>query len=157
ASYASAIHIWDLRAIRARLKEMNLDWQWPEFPPQATEHPAAGPRTIEVLPADRAGSALARERRAQQDIAYWRRQVEADPDSASACNELAWRYLTAPEALRNMEAALPLAERAVRLATGNADYRNTLGVAYYRAGRYREAAEVLRPNLLGQSDTSLAL
>src|SRR5262249_5157980 len=114
ASYASAIHIWDLRAIRARLKEMNLDWQWPEFPPQATEHPAAGPRTIEVLPADRAGSALARERRAQQDIAYWRRQVEADPDSASACNELAWRYLTAPEALRNMEAALPLAERAVR-------------------------------------------
>jgi serine/threonine protein kinase/WD40 repeat protein len=31
--YASAIHIWDLRAIRARLKEMNLDWDWPEFPP----------------------------------------------------------------------------------------------------------------------------
>jgi WD40 repeat protein/tRNA A-37 threonylcarbamoyl transferase component Bud32 len=26
SSYASAIHIWDLQAIRARLKEMNLDW-----------------------------------------------------------------------------------------------------------------------------------
>jgi serine/threonine protein kinase/WD40 repeat protein len=33
ARYANAIHVWDLRAIRARLKEMNLDWDWPEFPP----------------------------------------------------------------------------------------------------------------------------
>ena len=39
ASYASAIHIWDLRAIRARLKDMNLDWDWPEFPPAATGDP----------------------------------------------------------------------------------------------------------------------
>ena len=31
--HACAIHIWDLRAIRRRLKEMNLDWDWPEFPP----------------------------------------------------------------------------------------------------------------------------
>jgi tetratricopeptide (TPR) repeat protein len=40
-----------------------------------------------------------------------------------------------------------LAEKAVRLDSGKADYRNTLGVAYYRAGRYREAVEVLRVNL----------
>jgi serine/threonine protein kinase/WD40 repeat protein len=33
AKYASAIHVWDLRAIRTRLKHMNLDWDWPEFPP----------------------------------------------------------------------------------------------------------------------------
>jgi hypothetical protein len=31
ARYAGAIHRWDLRAIRARLKTMNLDWNWPEF------------------------------------------------------------------------------------------------------------------------------
>jgi WD40 repeat protein len=31
ARYASAIHRWDLRAIRTRLKAMNLDWDWPEF------------------------------------------------------------------------------------------------------------------------------
>jgi len=37
ASNAGAIHRWDLRAIRARLKAMNLDWDWPEFsaPPPA--------------------------------------------------------------------------------------------------------------------------
>jgi WD40 repeat protein len=50
AKYASAIHVWDLRAIRARLKDMNLDWDWPEFPPVPTG--AAAPVTLEVLPGD---------------------------------------------------------------------------------------------------------
>lgn len=31
ARYAGAIHRWDLRAIRERLKTMNLDWDWPEY------------------------------------------------------------------------------------------------------------------------------
>ena len=73
ASYASAIHIWDLRAIRTRLKEMNLDWDWPEFPPAATGNMAAGPVTIEVLPGDLAGPALTREQRARRDIERYRR------------------------------------------------------------------------------------
>ena len=30
--YAKTIHVWDLRRIRARLKAMELDWAWPEFP-----------------------------------------------------------------------------------------------------------------------------
>jgi WD40 repeat protein len=34
STYSKAIHIWDLRAIRRRLKLMNLDWDWPEFPPE---------------------------------------------------------------------------------------------------------------------------
>src|SRR5262249_7818371 len=82
--------------------------------------------------------------------------VEANRDSANACNELAWAYLTAPEALRDAEAAVTLAEDAVRLESGSAYFRNTLGVAYYRAGRYREAVEALRPNLQGQEGRTLA-
>jgi WD40 repeat protein len=35
AGYAKAVHVWDLRAIRQRLKGMGLDWNWPEFPPAA--------------------------------------------------------------------------------------------------------------------------
>jgi serine/threonine protein kinase/WD40 repeat protein len=31
--YAAAIHLWDLRAMRSRLKTIGLDWDWPEFPP----------------------------------------------------------------------------------------------------------------------------
>ena len=33
ARYAGAIHRWDLRHIRTRLKTMGLDWDWPAFPP----------------------------------------------------------------------------------------------------------------------------
>jgi hypothetical protein len=36
ARYAGAIHRWDLRAIRTRLKAMNLDWDWPNFPAPAS-------------------------------------------------------------------------------------------------------------------------
>jgi serine/threonine protein kinase/WD40 repeat protein len=49
ASYASAVHIWDLRAIRTRLKAMNLDWDWPEFPAAPTGTPAATPMKVEIL------------------------------------------------------------------------------------------------------------
>jgi serine/threonine protein kinase/WD40 repeat protein len=155
ANYASAIHLWDLRAIQTRLKEMNLDRDWPGFPPAPTGKLAA-PVTIEVVPGDLAQRALTREQRARQDIERARREVEANPDAARACNDLAWAYLTAPEALRDVEAAVPLAEKAVRLASGSAAYLNTLGVAYYRAGRYREAVEVLRPNVENQEDRALA-
>jgi WD40 repeat protein len=155
AKYASAIHVWDLRAIRARLKAMNLDWDWPEFPPAPAE-PAAAPLTIEGLPGDPSDFTLTREQRARRDIERYRRELEANPNSASAYNELAWAYLAAPEALRDVRAAVPLAEKAVRLAPKPATYRNTLGVAYYRAGRYREAVEVLRRNVEEEADWALA-
>jgi serine/threonine protein kinase/WD40 repeat protein len=157
ATYARAIHVWDLRAIRARLKAMDLDWDWPEFPPAATRNPGTDLLSIEVHPADETGLGSARERRARKDIEHWRRRVDAEPDSADACNALAWTLLTAPEALRNSDAALPLAENAARREPASPDIRNTLGLAYYRAGRYREAAEALRPNLQGQEDASLTL
>jgi serine/threonine protein kinase/WD40 repeat protein len=32
--FAHVIHVWDLHSIRAQLKAMGLDWDWPEFPPE---------------------------------------------------------------------------------------------------------------------------
>jgi hypothetical protein len=153
--YASAIHVWDLRAIRARLKEMNLDWDWPPFPPAPAGEPAAAPLTVAVLPGD-PPPALTREQRARQAIERARRAVEAKPDAAWAYNDLAWAYLTAPGALRDVGAAVHLAEKAVRLEPQSALYGNTLGVAYYRAGRYREAVAALRPDVEEQADWALA-
>jgi serine/threonine protein kinase/WD40 repeat protein len=152
---ASAVHVWDLRAIRRRLKAMNLDWDWPEFPPAPAGKPAE-PLTVELLPGDLDPAALTPEQRSQRAIERSRRDVEANPNVARACNGLAWDYLTAPEALRDVGAALPLAEKAVRLAPNVAVFRNTLGLAYYRTGRYREAVEVLRPNVETQEDWALA-
>jgi serine/threonine protein kinase/WD40 repeat protein len=156
APYAKAIHVWDLRAIRQRLKVMGLDWDWPEFPPVDRQAQATELAKVEVLPGDLAKPILTREHRARQAIDQYRLEVKAAPDNPRACNDLAWSYLTAPAALRDVKAALPLAEKAVRLAAGNALYRNTLGVAYYRAGRYREAVEMLQPNLDKQDDQGLA-
>jgi tetratricopeptide (TPR) repeat protein len=155
ARFAGAIHVWDLRAIRAGLKAMNLDWDWPEFPPAGTGDGAPGPLTIEAPPADGARLARAREQKARQAIERSRREFEANPGAARACNGLAWAYLMAPQALRDAKAAVPLAEKAVRLEPENPGYRNTLGVAYYRAGRYREAIEALRPNLEHQENWAL--
>jgi WD40 repeat protein len=146
-AYSNAIHVWDLRTVRERLKEMNLDWDWPEFPPDSAEPPNIEAVTIDAFPGDQAR---------QREIERWRRAVELEPDSAYACNNLAWAYLTAPEAMRDVKAAVPLAEKALRRAPGNAAYRNTLGVALYRAGRYREAAEALRANVQGKDDRYLA-
>jgi WD40 repeat protein len=52
ARYAGAIHRWDLRAIRIRLKTMNLDWDWPEFsttPPETTFSKNHRPLRVQVV------------------------------------------------------------------------------------------------------------
>ncbi len=150
---AGAIHVWDLRAIRTQLQDMNLDWDWPAFAPAAGK-PAA-PVSVEVELGDLA-NASTRAYRARQAIERYRRIVKEDPNTAWACNALAWAYLTAPAALRDVKAAVPLAEKAVQLSPKDLNFRNTLGVAYYRAGRYREAAAVLRANVEKQEDGVLA-
>ena len=48
SQFAGAIHRWDLRALRVRLKAMNLDWDWPEFPAAAASAPSF-PRRMEVI------------------------------------------------------------------------------------------------------------
>jgi WD40 repeat protein len=42
------IHVWDLRAIRGRLKTMGLDWDWPEFPPVKESVVSARSRPLQV-------------------------------------------------------------------------------------------------------------
>jgi eukaryotic-like serine/threonine-protein kinase len=157
STYGSAIHIWNLRAIRARLKEMSLDWEWPEFAPVPDrQRDSYEPLTMEVDLGDLAKPQLTRKQKAQQAIERYRLNPEVRPQSAKACNELAWSLLTATEAYRDSEQAVPLAEKALRLEPENTLYRNTLGVAYYRAGRYREAVEILEINLAKQKDWALS-
>ena len=49
ASYAGAIHVWDLRVLRSRLKPMGLDWDWPEFPPLNESEERRAPLKIRVV------------------------------------------------------------------------------------------------------------
>jgi serine/threonine protein kinase/WD40 repeat protein len=148
--------VWDLRLIRQELKEFDLDWHWPEFPPAVLGAGAAKPLKVEILLGDLNGPTVTHEQRSRRFIDHYRAKLAAELDDADICNGLAWVYATAPKPLRDVKAALPLAEKAVRLDPRSAMYRNTLGVVYYRAGRFREAVETLRPNLEIQEDGGLA-
>lgn len=144
------IHVWDLRLIRDGLKEMGLEGDWPAFPRTTAERGIAKPPKVEVL-------LLTREQKARQAIDKYRLELKAKPDNASSCNNLAWEYATGPESLRDVKAAITLAENAVRIVPNDLNFRNTLGVVYYRAERYREAAEVLRGNLVSRNDRNLSI
>ena len=99
---------------------------------------------------------MPRRRRALDRISRSRKRHEEKPDGADECNALAWAYLVAPHPLRDPDQALVLARKATRLAPDDPIFRNTLGVAHYRLGRYREAVEALRADLDRQGDRDLA-
>jgi hypothetical protein len=46
------IYVWNLRLIRRQLKELGLDWDWPEFPPAAPGSESPRSLQVEVLPDD---------------------------------------------------------------------------------------------------------
>jgi WD40 repeat protein/tRNA A-37 threonylcarbamoyl transferase component Bud32 len=62
-------------------------------------------------------------------------------------NDLAWELVTGAENARDPAQALLLAKRAVELRPDDWRYRNTLGVAQYRTGRYQAAIESLARSL----------
>jgi tetratricopeptide (TPR) repeat protein len=43
------LYVWDLRRLRQELKELDLDWAWPEFPPPQAGGPHPAP-TVQVDP-----------------------------------------------------------------------------------------------------------
>src|SRR5262249_13334411 len=44
----SALYVWDLRLIRRQLKELDMDWDWPEFAPAAVEETHNAPSRVTV-------------------------------------------------------------------------------------------------------------
>jgi WD40 repeat protein len=82
-----------------------------------------------------------------QAIADCQGSLELDSDRPEVYNALAWLYATAPGKLRDPSRALPLAQRAVQSRPDDRSFRNTLGVAYYRAGQFAQAIETLELNL----------
>ena len=155
STYSRAIHVWDLREIRRNLAAMQLDWESPPYPAALNEK-ASRPLTVELFLGGASAVSRAAVERARSRIETYRLAVEAKPNSAAACNGLAWAYANAPEHLRDPIKSVAMAERAVKLAPREPLIRNTLGVAYYRAGRFREATDTLRENLDNKNEKYLA-
>jgi WD40 repeat protein/tRNA A-37 threonylcarbamoyl transferase component Bud32 len=76
--------------------------------------------------------------------------AEKRPDNPDPFNNASWAVVREPgRAAEDYRLALRRAEIACRLAPDNAAYVNTLGVAQYRAGHYRQAVQtLLRSNKL---------
>ena len=69
----------------------------------------------------------------------FRRCLERNPNSAVVANELAWCLAVAP-GRGDLEEAIRSARKAVAQVSSDPNFRNTLGVALYRAGRFALAA-----------------
>src|SRR5207244_4278529 len=113
---------FDLRAIRAGLKEVGLDWEMEDYPPAAASPMPAAPLQIRV----ELGNFRERSRATQlvlhanqhtaagnhaQALATLRQAVNIDLRYAEAHNNLAWLLLTGPHKLRNPKEALPHARK----------------------------------------------
>jgi serine/threonine protein kinase/WD40 repeat protein len=126
-----AVHVWDLRAIRAELAQRNLDWDLPPYPP------AGDPKDAPPL-------------RVTVDLGDWRRA-----ERAKDYNNRAWFLATcAASNQRDPGQAVQLAQQAVELAPKEGSYWNTLGAAHYRAASWKEAIAALEKSLNLQGDNS---
>jgi eukaryotic-like serine/threonine-protein kinase len=151
-----AVYVFDLRAIRGELQERDLDWDAPPLPPARPV--AAQPSRLIVdlgnlkdqMPAVALvlkAAQLSLSRDYAGALAALRKAVQADPNDPNAYNALARFLITGPKELRDPAAALPLARWAIEFAPDPSPYRNTLGVALYRNGRFKEALGVLEKSL----------
>jgi tetratricopeptide (TPR) repeat protein len=117
---SNLLYIWDRRALRAELKELDLDWDGDDYPQAVQAAPA--PLEVRVVGAD--------------DL--------LDPEGL---NGEAWRLVTGPAEQRDPARALQLIQKAVKQKPAEAMFWNTLGVAQYRNGQYKEALAALEKSL----------
>lgn len=75
---------------------------------------------------------------------YYERALKADPDNAMVLNNYSYYLSTDGPTGRDLPRAVAMAERAIRLATGNATYLDTYAWALYKAGRLPEAKKVMQ-------------
>jgi serine/threonine protein kinase/WD40 repeat protein len=152
---SSSIHIWDLKAIRAELSNLKLDWNG------ASSSSPSSPKEPFELVVDQ--GKLGDQIRASEFISNANQSTQVgkfadardslinairlDPSNSLAYNNLAWLLVAGPKELRDTKRALSLARQAVGINTQNATYLNTLGVALYRHGDFREAIVMLEKSL----------
>jgi tetratricopeptide (TPR) repeat protein len=92
---------------------------------------------------DMRGLAHQRLRDHDQAARDWEKSLDLAPNQHAVGNDLAWLYATGPQQLRDAAKALPLAERANKLAPNTYTYLTTLGVVHYRLGQSNQAVQTL--------------
>ena len=153
---AGYIHVWDLRRIRARLKDMHLDWDLPAIGPPPSASAIGQPLEVELrLDLDslveRANYFLEIQdyRRALADL---EEALARDPDRPEVRRGLVSILTNGPIAIRDLGRASELVRTALRHDPANLADRGDLGMILYRQGRYPEAVASLEPAIAGHPD-----
>ena len=95
-----------------------------------------------------AGRSVEAEDACQRLVDNYRLILKREPDNARACNNLAWLLASRAGASRaDSMRTVELAERALAHAATEGGYWNTLGLARYRAGKWKAAAEALENSI----------
>jgi WD40 repeat protein/tetratricopeptide (TPR) repeat protein len=131
------IPIWDYAALEADLDQLGLLGELPAADNAASRR--SPPETVVDLRRTGGHQLIPLE----WSIWLLEHMLEIEPEQPQACMELAWLRVMGPKAFRDSQAALPLAQRAVKLAPNQAECLNTLGVVYYRLGRWDDAINTL--------------
>ena len=91
------------------------------------------------------GNALSVQGKLDESIACYRQAIELNPKNALSHNGLAWLLATCPDPkFRDPKRAVELAQKAVELAPNEGGLWNTLGIARYRAGEWKDGIDALK-------------
>jgi len=94
------------------------------------------------------GQAYSRLGKRELALADFQKSLEVDPTYALAYNQLAWYLVTGREPTKSdLELGVKHARRAVEIAPTLATPWNTLGVALYYSGQWREAIDSLQKSI----------
>jgi WD40 repeat protein len=142
------LSVWDLAQVESALNTAGLGWGSLAPVPPSGKRQARPPSLV------RWGSRGGTRAGIAPEALIWAAQqvLETDPDQPGVCMELAWIYVTGPNKGGDAAKALPLACRAAELAPDEPLCLNTLGVVYYRLGRWQEAAETLEASARANRD-----
>jgi serine/threonine protein kinase/Flp pilus assembly protein TadD len=108
---------------------------------------------IELDPKDAAahdslGIVLYAKNQPDEAIREHRTAIDLDPTFAQAYNDLSWILATCPTPrLRDPRRAVESAKKAVELAPRDGGFWNTLGIAQYYAGNWKEAVAALEKSM----------
>ncbi len=162
----SALYLFDLRAIRAGLVELRLDWVAPAYPPAPAPAPPAGPIDVDMgdllrqIQADPLVDQAFKDWQQKNYAAAAKKLRQAltiAPGLANANNNLAWALLAGPPELRDPKEALALARKAVERSGDDPHLVKTLGVALYRNDCCDEAVPVLEKSVKASKDETVAI
>jgi superkiller protein 3 len=94
------------------------------------------------------GNALHDQGKVDEAVAAYQKALAIEPQDALGHNELAWLLATCPNAkFHDAKRAVELAMRAVELKPQEGTCWNTLGVAHYRAGNWKDAVAGLEKSM----------